>query len=148
MGANLTERLAVVTQLTPAAARAAGSYVTAAFEGKLYDQVVAYLQTGTIAGAGTIQAKFQHCSVSASSAAAWADVNSACITSAFPSTSNDKVGQLELRIDQEPSLSQFLRVHVSAATSTIISNVLVIGEPKYAPAADVDSADVVQTVVY
>lgn len=145
---NLTQQLAVATHLTPAAARAAGSYVTPAIEAKYYDRLVALLSIGTLAGAATVQAKFQHCSVSASSAAAWADVNSACATSAFASGSNDKIGQLELRLDQNPSVSEFVRVLVSTATSTWIGALHVLGEPMYKPATGYDTADVVQTVVY
>lgn len=146
---NLTEKNAVAAIITPAAARAAGSYVSPAIESKLYDRLAARVMVGTLAGAATLTGKFQHNSVSASSDAGWADVSSAsCITSAFASGSNDKVGQLELALEQHPTVSSFVRFYVSAATSTWLGAVIVEGEPKFRPATDVDSSDVVQTVVY
>lgn len=146
---NLSQTIGVVTHITPAAARAASSYVTPAVDAGMYCRLLALLQTGTIAGAGTVNARWQHCSASASSNANWADISSAsCITSTFASTSNDKIGELELRIDQNPGTSQYVRVLVSAATSTWIGGLVVLGEPRFKPATGVDSADVVQTVVY
>lgn len=146
---NITEKNAVAAIITPAAARAAGSYVSAAVEAKYYDRLVARILIGTLAGAATLTGKFQHCSASASSDAGWADISTAsCITSAFASGSNDKVGQLELRLEQHPEVSDFVRIYVSAATSTWIGGVVVEGEPRFSPATDLDSADVVQTVVY
>ncbi len=145
---NLTQTNAVAAIITPAAARAAGSYVTPAIEAKHYDALVARLLVGTLSGAATITGKFQHCSVSASSAAAWADVNSACATSAFASASNDVVGQLELRLDQRPAVSDFVRFYVSAATSSWLGGAIVEGEPRYSSATDYDSSVVGQTVVY
>lgn len=148
MGAHLHERNALAAAIHPAAARAAGSYVTEAVELKHYDSLLARLYTGTLSGAATVLAKFQHCSVSASSAAAWADVHSTCVTSAFASGSNDGVGQLELRTNQHSGMSAFARVLVSVATSSWLGALTVEGEPSYLPATDLDSADVLQTVVY
>jgi hypothetical protein len=146
---RLSQAVAVATHITPAAARAAGSYVSAAVDTTRFARLVAVLQTGTIAGAGTINARFQHNSASASNDGGWADVSSAsCITSTFASTSNDKLGQLEYVVDQYPSNSRFVRVLASAATSTWLGGVVVMGEPILKPATDYDSADVVQTVVF
>lgn len=146
---NLSQSLAVVTHITPAAARAASSYVSPAIDAGMYARLLALLQVGTLAGSATVNIRFQHCSGSASSDAGWADISSAsCISSAFASGSNDKIGELELRIDQNPSTSQYVRVLVSAATSTWIGGAIVLGEPRFTPATVVDSADVVQTVVY
>lgn len=146
---RLSQAIAVAAHLTPAAARAASSYVTDAVDGSKYDHLLALLQVGTLAGAGTINARFQHCSGSASSLAAWADVNStSCITSTFASTSNDKIGELELQVDQNSTLERYLRVLVTTAVSTWIGGVQVLGTPRYLPATDVDHADVVQTVVF
>lgn len=147
--ANLTQTLSVATHITPAAARAAGSYVSEAADASKFSRLVALLQVGTLAGSGTVNVRFQHCSGSASSLAGWADVSSAsCISSTFASASNDKIGQLELRVDQYPALNKFVRVLVSAATSTWLGGCVVVGEPRWNPATDHDSADVVQTVVY
>lgn len=146
---NYTQQIAVATHISPAAARAAGSYVTPAVDTTLFKRLVALLQVGTLAGSATVNARFQHNSVSASSDAGWADINStSCITSSFASASNDKVGQLELRLDQNPSTSRYVRALVSTATSTWIGGAIVYGEPIYKPATDRDSVDVVQTVVF
>jgi len=146
---RLSQGIAVATHITPAAARAAGSYVTPAVDGSQYHQLLALLEVGTLSGAATVSAKFQTCSGSASSLAGWADVNSACITSAFASTSNDKIGELELQVHQYGStLERYLRVLVSATTSSWLGACQVLGVPRYKPATDVDSSDVVQTVVY
>jgi hypothetical protein len=146
---NLSEDVGLVTHIPPAAARAAGSYVGAAVDASNFERLVARIHIGTLAGAATVAMKFQHSSVSASSAAGWADVSSAsCITSAFASTSNNKVGQLELRVDQYSALTRYVRPYVEAVTSTWLGCVEVTGEPLIKPATAGDSADVVQTVVY
>jgi hypothetical protein len=145
---NLTQELAVATRLTPAAARAAGSYVTPAILASKFERLVALLQIGTLSGSATVLAKFQHNAASASDDGGWADVNSACVTSAFASTSNDKLGQLELRVDQYPALSAYVRILTSAATSSWLGGCEVLGMPRHKPATEHDSADVVQTFVY
>ncbi len=146
---NLSESIALATHIPPAAARAVGSYVGEAVDAKGFERLVARIHVGTLAGSGTATLKFQHSSVSASSAAAWADVSSAsCITSAFASGSNNKVGQLELRVDQYSALNRYIRPYVEVATSTWIGCVTVDGEPLHGPATAQDTADVVQTVVY
>lgn len=146
---NLSQSLANAAQIAPAAARAASSYVTPAIDAGMYPRLLATLQIGTLAGSGTVNFRFQHCSASASSDAGWADVSSAsCISSTFASGSNDKIGELELRIDQNPSTSQYVRLLATVATSTWIGSALVQGEPRFQPANVVDSADVVQIVVY
>lgn len=147
---NLTEDIAVLTQIAPAAARNTGSYVGEAVDAKDLERLVAILNIGTLAGTGTAVLKFQHSSVSASSAAAWADVSStSCITSAFGSGSNGKIAQLELRVDQYSALNRYVRPYVEVATSNgWVGNVVVLGETAFKPATGFDSADVVQTVVY
>jgi hypothetical protein len=147
---NLSEDIAVVSHIVPSAARNTGSYVGAAVDATNFERLVARLHIGTLAGTGTATMKFQHSSVSASSAAAWADVSSAsCITSAFASTSNGKIGQLELRADQYSALNRYIRPYVEIATSNgWVGCVEVTGEPILKPATGFDTADVVQTVVY
>lgn len=146
---NLSQKVALVTHLTPAAARAVGSYYTAAADALLYERLLSIMQVGTLAGSGTVNQRFQHCSVSASGDAGWADISSAsCISSTFASASNDKVSELELRLDQLPTTSRYVRVMAVAATSTWIGGIQVLGIPIYKPATANDSADVVQTVVY
>jgi hypothetical protein len=147
--ANISEELALLSHIAPAAARAAGSYVGDAVDTSVVARLVGLLHVGTLAGAATIKLKFQHSSVSASSASNWADIDSTnCITSAFPSGSNNKIGQLELRCDQYSALQRYVRPYVEAATSTWIGAVQVLGMPYYRPATDFDHADVVQTVTY
>lgn len=146
---NLTQKIALAAQLAPAAARAAGSYYTPAIAAGMYNRLVAALQIGTLAGAASINCRWQHCSGSADSLAGWADISSTtCITSTVGSASNDKVQALELRLDQNPGTSAYVRALVSTATSTWIGGVTVWGEPRWRPATDHDTADVVQVVVY
>jgi len=147
---RLSQGIAVAAHITPAAARAASSYVTPAIDASQYHTLLALLEVGTLSGAATVSARFQTCSGSASSLAGWADVNSAsCITSAFASGSNDKIGQLELQVHQYGStLERYIRVLVSASTSSWLGACQVLGTPRYSPATDVDTSDVVQTVVY
>ncbi len=134
--------------ITPAAARAAGSFYSGAIQASKFARLVAYLQTGTLTAAATVQAKWQHCSGSASSLAGWADINSAAVTSAFVSTANDKIGQLELKVDQYPTISAYVRVAVVAAVSSWLGGCIVVGKPRWKPATDHDTADVAQTVIY
>jgi hypothetical protein len=146
---QLNQKIGVVAQLEPAAARAVSSYYTSAIDSNLYTNLLALVQIGTLAGSGTVNARFQHCSVSASGDAGWADVSSAsCITSTFTSASNAKVGELELLLREQPRTSRFVRIMTVNATSTWIGGVVVLGDPKYKPATDRDTADVVQTVVF
>jgi hypothetical protein len=145
---NLSESVGVVTHITPAAARAASTYVTPAVDKSKYNRLLAVLQVGTLAGNASINARFQHCSGSASSLAAWADIQSAsCITANYGSGSNDKLPTLELRLDQNTT-SRYVRLLVTNATSTWLGGAVVLGEPVYGPATDYDSADVVAPVVY
>jgi hypothetical protein len=147
---NLTEELALKSHIPPAAARAAGSYVGDAFAADLFPRLVMRLHIGTLAGAGTIQGKFQHNSGSVSSDSNWADIDSTnCITSAFASTSNNKVGQLELRAAQHSAILAYVRPYVVAVTSTWLGAATVDALPVgYTPATSRDHADVVQTVVF
>lgn len=145
---NITQELATVGIITPAAARAASSYLTETIDGLEYDRLVATLFIGTLAGSGTLNGRFQHCSGSLSSDSAWADVNASCITSTFSSGTNDSVAHLELRLDQNPSLSRYFRFLASNATSTWIGAAEVKGRPVHKPAKDLDSAVVAQIVVY
>jgi hypothetical protein len=145
---NLSEAVGVVTHITPAAARAASSWVTPSVDKSKFLRLLAIVQVGTLAGNGSLTAKFQHAPGSASSLATWADIQSAsCITAALGSDGNDKLQSLELRLDQNTT-SQYVRLLVSNATSTWIGGAVVLGEPIYGPATDYDSADVVAPVVY
>jgi hypothetical protein len=145
----LNQKLALAAHITPAAARAASTYYTDAIDTTKFKRLLGVLQIGTLAGGASIYARFQHCSGSASSLAAWADISSAsCTTATYGSGSNDKLPQLELRLDQNPSTSRYVRLQVTNATSTWIGGALVVGEPIYKPAADHDSADAVAAVVY
>ncbi len=145
---NLSQRIAVAEHITPAAARAAGSYVSAAIPAAKFARLLAILQTGTLTGAATIQAKWQHCSASASSLAGWANIDATAVTSAFVSGSNDKLGELELQLDQHPTISAFVRILASAAVSSWLGGCIIIGESRFRPATEQDTADVVQTVIY
>lgn len=147
---NLSEAVTVATHITPAAARAAGSYVCPAVDASKFNRLLAVLQLGTLAGNASVNMRYQHSSVSASSAAAWADISSAsCITGTYGSGSNDKLPSLELRLDQNPGTSRYVRVLVSAATSTWLGGAVVLGNAKgYNPISDAKSSDLVATVVY
>jgi hypothetical protein len=147
---NQTEAIAVLAQITPAAARASSSYFSDAFDWTRFQRAVATLQIGTLAGAATINLRFQHNISSVSSHSAWADVNAtSCITSTFASGSNDKIARLEVRIDQNSALKTYGRALVTVAASTWIGNVIVHGYPAiYSPASQYNHADVVATVVF
>lgn len=147
---NLSEVMALVSHIPPAAARAAGSYVGEAIDASLFPRLLARLHIGTLAGAATIAGKFQHCSGSVSSNSGWADIDSTnCITSAFASASNNKVGQLELRSAQHSAILRYVRPYVEAVTSTWLGAVTVDALPvQHTPATSRDTADVVQTVVF
>jgi hypothetical protein len=146
---RLSQGVAVAAHITPAAARAAGSYVSEAVDTTRFSRLMGVLQLGTIAGAGSVNLRFQHNSASASNASGWADISSAsCITATYGSGSNDKLPTLEYVADQYPANSRFVRVLVSAATSTWLGGAVVLGAPLFSPATDVDSADVVTPVIY
>jgi hypothetical protein len=147
---NLSQVVGVATHITPAAARAASTYVTPAVEAKNFSRLLGILHIGTLAGNASISMKFQHNSVSTSNDGNWADINStSCVTAVYGSANNDKLPELELRIDQNPATSRYVRAYVSLATSTWIGGVTVLGNgAKYNPITDVDSADVVATTVY
>jgi hypothetical protein len=147
---NASQAISVAAQITPAAARAASSYYTAAIDASKFERLLGLVQVGTLAGNASINARFQHCSGSASSLAAWADISStSCITGTLGSGSNDKVQQLELRIEQNPTLSRFVRLAVINATSTWVGGATVLGvSSPYQPGSDNNSADAVAAVVY
>ena len=144
---NLSESVGVVTHITPAAARAASTWVTPAVDKSKYSRLLAVLQVGTLAGNASISAKFQHCSVSTSNDGTWADISSLCATANYGSDDNNKLPLLELRLDQNTT-SKFVRVMVTNATSTWIGGVVVIGDTAYGPATGYDSADAVAPVVF
>jgi len=138
---NLSQKLAVVAQIPASSAPyAAGSYVSPAFDATRVERALALCLINN-QGAGTVNFRFQHCSGSASSLAAWADINAtSCITSTYGSTRNGSLALLELRLDQNPATSQFVRVLASAATSTWAGNVVVLGNPAtYEPASQFNS---------
>lgn len=147
---GLAQTVAVAAHITPAAARAASSYYTAAVDASKFDRLLGLVQVGTLAGNGTVLGRFQHASGSASDGSDWADISSAsCTTATLGSGSNDKVMQLELQIDQRPSISRYVRLQVTTATSTWIGGAIVLGTAdKYEPASDAKSADVVAAVIY
>jgi hypothetical protein len=146
---NLTQKLAVVGAISPGtSATATGSNYTESIDASIFPRLVAYVIVGGLAGAGTVNVRFQHCSGSLSSDSAWADVNSACVTSTYVSGANGSVGELELRLDQNPSVSRYVRAESVGATSTWNGAVLVVGVPTFHPGRDVDSAIVKEIVVY
>ena len=145
---NLTETVPVVGHLTPAAARAAGTYATGWLDASRFQRLTALLQVGTIAGTGTLNMRWQ--SATDTNGTSSADINStSCITSTFASTSNDKIAQLELRLDQNPSTPRYVRAFASTANSTWIGGIIVIGcSAIHEPASAYKHADVVATTVY
>jgi hypothetical protein len=147
---TLTQRVAIATHITPAAARAASSYYTAAVDASKFSYLRGILQIGTLAGNASIYARFQHSSGSASDGSDWADISSAsCTTATYGSGSNDKLVPLELQVEQNPSVSRYVRTKVVLATSTWIGGVVVEGiASKYNPASDANTSDAVTTVVY
>jgi len=102
---NWTQRNAVVDQLVlllllrgllVAGIQAAPN---AGFDSTNFERLVAIIKLGTLAGAGSVNFRWQHCSASASTDSAWADVDStSCITSTFLSGSNNKIASLELAL--------------------------------------------------
>ncbi len=146
---NLTQEIAVAEHITPAAARAAGSFYSGAIQTSKFARLLGILQVGTLTGAATVLAKWQHCSASASSLAGWADINSAATLVAVASAAgNDKLGELELRCDQYPTISPFVRLAVVAAVSSWLGAAIIVGKPRWKPATDHDTADVTATVIY
>jgi hypothetical protein len=144
---NLSQDLAVAGIVTPAQ-NAASSYLSETIKAGLYDRLLAVMLVGTLSGAATQKGKFQHCSGSLSSDSAWTDVDATCVTSTFSSTSNDKIANLELRLDQNPTVSAYVRFLQSIAVSSGTGATVIVGLPRYKPAADVDSASVAQIVVF
>jgi hypothetical protein len=146
---DLSQSIGVLAHITPAAARAASSYYSAAVDAQKFDRLLGILQIGTLAGNASINARFQHCAASASDDSTWADINStSCITATYGSGSNNKLPTLELRLDQNPATSRYVRLAVDVATSTWIGGAVILGETRYDPVTDHDSADVVAPVVY
>jgi hypothetical protein len=146
---NLSQAVAVAAHITPAAARAASSYYTAAIDASKFSRLLGLLQIGTMAGNASISGVFQHSSGSASDGSDWAAINASCTTGNYGSGSNDKVPQLELRLDQNPATSRYVRLAVVLATSTWIGGAVVIGTAaRHEPASDNKSSDVVAAVVY
>jgi hypothetical protein len=147
---NLSQAVAVAAHITPAAARAASSYYTAAVDASKFSRLLGLLQIGTLAGNASIAGVFQHSSGSASDGSDWAAISSAsCTTGNYGSGSNDKVAQLELRVDQNPATSRYVRLAVANATSTWIGGAVVLGvAARHNPASDYKHADAVAAVVY
>lgn len=150
--ANLSQDLATVAYLTSmGSARASGSFVTDAVDASQFDRLLGRLHVGTLASTATVQARFQHSSISASSASTWADVSSAsAITSAIGSANNYKIEQLELRVDHLGStINQYVRLKVDTTVSTWNGGAEILGHRAiYAPSSDLNASAVTQTVVY
>jgi hypothetical protein len=145
---NLTEIMATAAHLG-GSVRAAGSYVTSFIDMTIFPRLLATLDIGVLTGAATVLIKFQQNSASASDDSGWADISTvSAITSAYTSTSNGKLAQLELRCDQYSGLGRYARVLASAATSSWTGGVNVQGVSQWTPATSYDHADVVATVVY
>jgi hypothetical protein len=149
---NLTQRLVTLAYLTSmGSARASGSFVTAAVDAARYDRLVGVLHVGTLTSTATVQARFQHSSVSASSATGWADVSSAsCISSAFTSGDNYEKGQLEFRVENYGStITRYVRLKVDTTVSTWNGGAEILGlEGIYEPSSGQNAAAVSDTVVY
>lgn len=147
---NITQRVATCGNLAVSSApRAAGSYVTDPVDTTLIHRLSAECAIGTLAGAATVNFRFQQNSVSVSSDSGWADINStSCITSTFSSTANGSLARLELRLDQNPTVKKFVRALASAATSSWTGAIQLLAEPaSYEPTSD-RNQNVAQTVVF
>lgn len=144
---NWTQRNAMVAQIVGSSAtKAAGSYYSDVVTAGLYDRLVAVTEVTFLQGTATLLGKWQHCSASNGT---FVDISSAsCTTSTFTSAANGSTAHLELRLDQNPSVSAYVQFCAQLATSTGFFNVHVFGEPNYQPAKDVDLAAVVQIVTY
>lgn len=149
---NLTQRLATLAYLTSmGSARASGSFVTTAVDASRFDRLLGVLHVGTLTSTATVQARFQHSSVSASSAAGWADINStSCITSAFTSADNFEKGQLELRVENYgSSVNRYVRLRVDTTVSTWNGGAEILGiDGIYEPSSDQNVAALSNTVVF
>lgn len=148
---NITQEVAVLTHLTPgSSALAAGSSASPAFDASRFQRVKALLQIGTLAGAGTVNIRFQHNSTSVSSHSAWADVNSACVGSTFTSAKNGLLSQLELKLDQQPLVSRYVRAVATVAVSTWLAGGVVVEGigSVFEPASQFNTTDVQESVVY
>lgn len=149
---NITQDIGVLAYLTSmGSARASGSFVTAAVDTARFDRLLGRLHVGTLTSTATVQARFQTSSVSASSAAGWADVSSAsCITSAFTSGDNYELGHLELKVDHYGSvLERYVRLKVDTTVSTWNGGAEIIGiNGIYEPTSGQNVAALSNTVVY
>ena len=153
---NFTQDVALVAIVGGSPTRAASSYGDATIiDGSIYDRLAALLDVGILAGTGTVNLKWQHCSASASDDSAWANVQAtSCITSTYASASNSKQEWLELRLDQPNSansaapVQRYLRPLITVANSSWTGSAIVLGRPKYAPAKDVDASSVAAITVY
>lgn len=130
------QRVAFLGQITPSSAPfAAGSAATGWIDTRDFEQLLAIVQVGTIAGAGTVNVKFQHASTSVGGGSA--DISSACVTSTFASTDNNEIGGLVLQCGQHPEIQRYVRAVATIATSTWAGGVIVEGhQARYEPASD------------
>lgn len=139
-----SEEWAVVAKIDPDANTAATYYTAPDIDMSLFEQVMAVVMFGTVAGA-TLDFTF----VSGAAATPTTAVTNKAIASLSDSpngTYSDKVAIVNLRGDELTEGHRYVRGKLVVGTATTDSGVVILGKAKSLPASDNDDADVIEIV--
>lgn len=147
MNSMPSERCAVLGGVEPDA-YSAGLQVSAGLDVSKFNRVMAIIETGTLGASATLDAKLQQCQDSGGTGLK--DITGAAITQLTQAGGDsDKYAIIEVNVDQLDVENGFDHVLLSITGATAASDYsgIVLGfDPRYAPASDNDTSDVVEIV--
>lgn len=143
---KFSDRTGILATLDPASV-AASTVVTSWVPVAKWHTIAAILQTGVLGASATVDAKLRQAQDSSGTGAK--DITGKSISQLVKASHDNKQVVLECKADDLDTTNAFTHVALSVTVGTaasLLSAVLMGTNPRYAPATDFDSANVVQTV--
>lgn len=143
---KFSDRSGILATLDPASV-AASTVVTSWVPVAKWHTIAAIIQTGVLGAAATVDAKLRQATDSSGTGAK--DITGKAITQLVKASHDNKQVVIECKADDLDAAGAFTHVALSVTVGTAASilGALLIGtNPRYMPATDFDSANVVQVV--
>lgn len=143
---KFSDRTGILATLDPASV-AASTVLTAYVPVAKWHTIAAILQTGVLGASATVDAKLRQAQDAAGTGVK--DITGKSITQLVKASHDNKQVVLECKADDLDTANGFTHVALSVTVGTaasLLSAALMGTNPRYAPATDFDSANVVQVV--
>lgn len=143
---KFSDRSGILATLDPASV-AASTVVTSWVPVAKWHTIAALIATGVLGASATVDAKLRQATDSSGTSAK--DITGKSITQLVKASHDNKQVVIECKADDLDTTNGFTHVALSVTVGTaasLLSALLIGTNPRYAPATDFDSANVVQVV--